>query len=128
MGTILLYGFDDLPTVMAVQAVAGPFQAEVKTVWKEDYQKPIGVLAGLKKDTGTHASFAGSLGGRMMVFCLFDDQVDELLPALRQAGIGPSCYKAVLTKYNQEWDGLHLFSELERERRTIQAQQGGAKK
>lgn len=127
MKTILLYGFDDLPSVLAVQAAVGPFLAEVKAVWKEDYQKPIGVLAGLKKDTGIPGSFAGSLGGRMMIFCGLDDQVDELLSALRQAGIGPDCYKAVLTKHNQEWDGLHLFSELEQERRTIQAQQGESK-
>lgn len=128
MKKILLYGFEDLPSVLAVQAAAGPFLAEVETVWKENYQKPIGVLAGLKRDTGAPGSYTGKLGGRMMVFCGLDEQVDELLPALRQAGIGPECYKAVLTQYNQEWDGLHLFSELEQERRTIQTQQGGTKK
>jgi len=127
MRKILLYGFEDLPSVLAVKAAAGPFLAEVETVWKENYRKPIGVLAGLKKDTGASSGFSGALGGRMMVFCGLDEQVDALLPALRQAGIGPECYKAVLTQYNQEWDGLHLFSELEQERRTIQAQQGGAK-
>lgn len=128
MGTILLYGFDDLFAVLAVQAAAGPFLAEVKTVGKENYQKPIGVLAGVKKDNGIPGAFAGAIGGRMMVLCNLDDQVETLLPALRQAGIGPECYKAVLTKYNQEWDGLHLFSELEQERRTIQAQERGTKR
>lgn len=32
-----------------------------------------------------------------MVLCGMEDQMDTILPALRQAGVGPECLKAVLT-------------------------------
>ena len=60
-----------------------------------------------------------------MIFSDMDAQVDEILPALRRAGIGPECYKAVLTAWNQEWDGIALFAELQKERRAIEEQQRG---
>lgn len=121
-GKILLYGFEELGDILAVKAVAGPFLAEVLPVWKEDYGKPVGALAGRKTRAAHGSVFSGKLAGRMMVFCDMDQQVEAILPALRQAGIGVECYKAVLTVHNQEWDGVHLLAELQKERRAIEAQ------
>lgn len=123
MGTILLYGFEELNDILAVKAAAGPFLAEVRPVWHEDYRKPVGSLVGRSTREGRPGMFSGSLGGRMMVFCDMDEQVQAMLPELRRAGIGPECYKAVLTAYNQEWNGVALFAELQRERRAIEEQQ-----
>ena len=92
---LLLFGFEELPTILAAAAAAGPFGAEVVPVARQDYNKPLAVLAGLDDDPGTVLPFnGGPLGGRMVVLCGLEDQVDCLLPALRQAGIGRDCLKA----------------------------------
>ena len=84
---LLLFGFEELPTILAAAAAAGPFGAEVVPVARQDYNKPLAVLAGLDDDPGTVLPFnGGPLGGRMVVLCGLEDQVDCLLPALRQAG------------------------------------------
>jgi hypothetical protein len=85
----------------------------------------VGALAGRKTRPAREGVFSGKLGGKMMVFCDMDEQVEALLPALRNAGIGPECYKAVLTVYNQEWTGIALFAELQKERRAIADAQKG---
>ncbi len=117
-GTILLFGFDDLPAVLAVSAAAEPFGAEVVSVARRDYGRPVAALAGLEGGSG--APYAGGpLGGRMMVLCGLEDRLPALLPALAGAGAGPECLKAVLTDRNRGWSALRLFQELSRERRAL---------
>ena len=87
---------------------------------RRDYNKPLAVLAGLDDDPGTVLPFTGGpLGGRMVVFCGLEDQMDALLPALRQAGIGPDCLKAVLTPHNRAWNAMTLHQELLREHQAM---------
>ena len=102
---LLLFGFEELPTILAAAAAAGPFGAEVVPVARQDYNKPLAVLAGL--------------GGRMVVLCGLEDQVDCLLPALSQAGIGRDCLKAVLTPHNRTWTAVKLYQELLREHQAM---------
>ena len=112
-GKLLLLGFEELPTILAAAAAAGPYGAEVVPVARQDYNKPLAVLAGLDDDPGTLLPFAGGpLGGRMVVFCGLEDRMDALLPALRQAGSGPDCRKAVLTPINRTWNAVKLHEEL----------------
>ena len=119
-GKLLLFGFEELPTILAAAAAAGPFGAEVVPVARQDYNKPLAVLAGLDDDPGTVLPFTGGpLGGRMVVFCGLEDQMDALLPALRQAGIGPDCLKAVLTPHNRAWNAMTLHQELLREHQAM---------
>ena len=119
-GKLLLFGFEELPTTLAAAAAAGPFGAEVVPVARQDYNKPLAVLAGLDDDPGTLLPFTGGpLGGRMVVFCGLEDQMDALLPALRQAGIGPDCLKAVLTPHNRTWNAIKLHEELLREHQAM---------
>lgn len=116
---ILLFGFEDLPAILAVRAAAEPFGAEVIPVARGDYGNPIAALAGL--GSGSGAPYAGGpLGGRMMVLCGLEDRVPALLPVLARAGAGPDCLKAVLTPHNRGWSALRLFEELSRERRALQ--------
>ena len=64
---LLLFGFEELPTILAAAAAAGPFGAEVVPVARQDYNKPLAVLAGLDDDPGTVLPFnGGPLGGRMV--------------------------------------------------------------
>ena len=119
-GKLLLFSFEELPTILAAAAAAGPFGAEVVPVARQDYNKPLAVLAGLGDDPGTLLPFTGGpLGGRMVVFCGLEDQMDALLPALRQAGIGPDCLKAVLTPHNRTWNAIKLHQELLREHQAM---------
>lgn len=115
-GKILLFGFDSLMNVLALEAAVKPFGVELVPVARRDYHKTLGVLAGL--DTAAEAPLpyqGGSLGGRMLVLCDLKDKLDELLPVLRQSGAGPECLKAVLTEHNRRWNVLALHKELLRE-------------
>lgn len=117
-GTILLFGFEDLPAILAVSAAMEPFGAEVVPVARGDYGRPVAALAGLEGGAGVPYA-GGPLGGRMMVLCGLEDRLSALLPALARAGAGPECLKAVLTDRNRGWNALRLFKELSRERRAL---------
>ena len=119
-GTVLLFGFDSLLTILALEAAVGPLGGEVIPVARGDYNKPLAVLAGMDAEETPGLPYAGGpLGGRMVVFCGLEDRMDALLPALRQAGIGPDCLKAVLTPINRTWNAVKLHEELLREHQAM---------
>lgn len=119
-GTILLFGFEDLPSIAAMGGVAERFGARVVPVLRTEYNKPLGVLAGMSPAKTALLPYAGGpLGGRMMVFCGLEEQLDVLLPAVRKAGVGPECLKAVLTVHNRDWNAVALYAELLEEHRTL---------
>ena len=119
-GKLLLFGFDSLLNVLALEAAVGPLGAEIVPVARMDYNKTLAVLAGLDEDVAPVMPYSGGpLGGRMIVFCELEDQLDTLLPALRKAGAGPECLKAVLTPSNRNWSALKLYCELLREHQAL---------
>ncbi len=120
-GKILLFAFDQLPRIAAVDQAAKSVGAEIVPVPRSAYQTPLAVLAGEQKAKTPPRPFSGGpLGGEMMVFCgLSEEQLDGLLSALRRAGIGPDCLKAVLTAHNRNWNALTLFGELSAEHRAM---------
>lgn len=120
-GKLLLFGFESLLQILALEAAVSPFGAELVPVARTDYNKTLAVLAGLDTAPGPVQPYAGgTLGGRMIVLCGLDGQLDALLPALSKAGAGPDCLKAVLTLHNRSWNAVTLYAELLRERRAIQ--------
>lgn len=120
-GKLLLFGFDSLLNVLALEAAIRPFGVELVPVTRKDYNKPLAVLAGLDTAPGPMSDYAGgSLGGRMIVLCGLEKQLDTLLPALSQAGAGPECLKAVLTAHNRGWSAVMLYAELKKERRAFE--------
>lgn len=120
-GKLLLFGFDSLLHILAMEAAMKPFGVELVPVGRTDYTKTLAVLAGLDTAGGPVQPYAGGpLGGRMLVLCGLDGKLDEILPALNRAGAGPECLKAVLTPHNREWNALVLYRELVRERQAIQ--------
>lgn len=122
-GKLLLFGFDSLLNILVLEAAVEPFGVELVPVGRTDYSKSLAVLAGLDTADGPVQPYAGGpLGGRMLVLCGVEDQLDELLPALNRAGAGPECLKAVLTPHNRDWNALSLYQELRREHRAM----GGA--
>lgn len=117
-GKILLFGFEDLPAVVAVSAAAESFGAEAVPVARVDYGRSIAALAGLEGPGGVPYA-GGPLGGRMLVLCGLENRMEALLPVLAAAGAGPDCLKAVLTPHNRTWTPLRLYEELCRERRAL---------
>ena len=114
---ILLFGFTELPAILAAAAAAGPFGAEVTPVAPGDCGLTVGELAEGKTGGGKPVA----LPGRMAVLCGVEDCLDGLLPALRQAGL--ACPKAVLTEHNRRWKPEQLLTELLREQDAIRRQQ-----
>ena len=89
MKKLLLFGFDDLPSVAAVASAVAPMGIEAVPVSRREYDRPLEVLAGLAPG-GEAAPFAGCpLGGRMIVLCGLEYRLDAGLPALARAGAGP---------------------------------------
>lgn len=120
-GKILLFGFDSFPEVLALGQAVKPLRVELVPVARTDYNRPLAVLAGLEAAPKTVMPYAGGpMGGRMLVLCGLERQLDELLPLLRRAGAGPECLKAVLTPHNRSWNALMLYGELLREHREMQ--------
>ena len=120
MKKLLLFGFDDLPAVLAVAAAVTPMGIEAVPVSRREYDRPLEVLAGLAPGGEAASCAGGPLGGRMIVLCGLEERLDTVLPALAKAGSGPECLKAVLTVHNRRWSGRKLFAELDRERRAFQ--------
>ena len=58
-GTVLLFGFDSLLSILALEAAVGPLGAEVVPVAKTDYNKTLAVLAGLDTAPGPVQPYAG---------------------------------------------------------------------
>lgn len=117
---ILLFGFDSLLNILALESAMSDFDLEMIPVARADYNKSLAVLAGLDTAPGPVMPYAGGpLGGRLIVFCNLDDQLDQLLPVLQKAGAGPECLKAVLTSTNRNWSVLALYAELLREHQAM---------
>jgi hypothetical protein len=120
-GKLLLFGFDSLLNILALETAVKPFGVELVPVGRSDYNKPLAVLAGMDASSGAMLPYAGgTLGERMIVLCGLEDRLDALLPVLKQAGMGPECLKAVLTPHNRGWSAVQLHGELVRERQAIQ--------
>ena len=112
---VLLFGFEDLRSILAVQAALEPFHAELIPVAKTDCGKTLSVLAGLEEEASAQG-VGGVIPGRMAVLCGLGEDLDALLPALSDAGAGETCLKAVLTRHNRAWSATKLYMELSRER------------
>ena len=79
------------------------------------------LLAGLTPRKAKGTPYAGGpLEDKMIVLCGLGNQLDELLPVLRQAGAGPGCLKAVLTAHNKKWTAPALLTQLRKEQAMMQ--------
>ena len=113
MKKILMFGFDALPEILTVAGIAQKYGAEAVNVPKGSRHLTLAAL-----ERGEAGSGGMAAGGRMLVFCGLERELDGLLAALRGAGI--VCLKAVLTPANRDWTPGRLYRELERERRAME--------
>ena len=88
---------------------------------KEDYGKPLGVLAGMKDVTLENENApVEDFNDEMMVLYRFSDKrLDALLQGMRKEGIERVDLKAVLTPTNCRWNSWQLFQEIQEEHRTM---------
>ncbi len=125
--TILLFNFLDGDRKKKLLRALLPLRMKVKEIAVEEYGKPLGDLAGIKgfsmigeeSFSGEGRMTLGELSGEMLVMAgLSENQVDQVLKALRRAGLDIP-YKAVLTAANQNWNVWELFQEIKKEHETM---------
>ena len=94
-----------------------PLHIRLKRVAPEDYNQPLGVLAGLRDIPPAEGTYEGEdLPDTVFVFCFLDDsRLNQALAALRRTGAGPFPYKAILTPTNSSWTAPDCFEEIKKE-------------
>lgn len=115
---VLLFGFDDLRSILEIKSALEPFGAELIPVGKGDYGKTLSVIAGeetAEESDAESKAVGDAIPGRMAVLCGLNEDLDPLLSALAGAGVGADCLKAVLTRHNRVWSAARLYMELSRE-------------
>ena len=119
-GKLLMFECNSLAMAINVDRAMADLDVEVVPVARKNYNKTLGDLADAwsevyDENTELESYTGGALGGQMMVLCELDDKIEHVLAALRGAGVGIDCLKAVLTKHNQSWDAVKLYGELQKE-------------
>ena len=102
---VLLFHLPDRAKRRMVEMALLPLKVRLKYVSYEEYNQPLGVLAGNKDLPGVPGVYEGEeLPDSFFVFSsLNGSRLDQVLRALRRCGAGPFPYKAVLTPANQLW-------------------------
>lgn len=115
--TILLFHVPDKEQRLKIEKALFPLRVRLRYVKPEDYNQPLGVLAGIKELPSAEGAYTGQeLPDTMFVFAFFSDsRLNQVLAALRKSGAGPFPYKAVLTPTNQFWTAFECFNEIRQE-------------
>ncbi len=115
--TLLFFNFPDKKQWIRLQQAFLPLKLRLKKIPKEDYEKPVGYLAGQKELPCPLKNYEGDeLDAPMLVMVGLDRfRIDAVLSCLRSPGMPKIDYKAVLTPTNQSWSVLQLFEELKKE-------------
>ena len=119
--TILLFNAPDKEKLLKIEMALFPLRLRLKRIQNEDYNQPLGFLAGMKDIAPAEGTFSGDeLPGTMFVFCfLSDSRLNQALAALRRCGAGPFPYKAILTPTNSTWTAPDCFAELKKEHEAL---------
>lgn len=119
---ILLFHLPDKAVRRKVEMALFPLKIRLKYISREEYNQPLGVLAGSKELPPVEGIYEGEeLPAPLFVFCaLSSARLDQVLAALRKSGAGPFPYKAVLTPVNQYWSAPECFAEIQKEHEAMQ--------
>ena len=115
--TILLFNPPEKEKLLKIEMALFPLHVRLKKISPEQYNQPLGVLAGIKDMTPVEGVYSGGeLPGTLFVFCFLEgNRLDQALAALRRCGAGPFPYNAVLTPTNSRWTAPDCFEEIRRE-------------
>lgn len=106
----LFYNFSDDRLRRAKFALM-PLKIAVKSVEKQDFNQPVGYLAGIKGIEPQAEKYSGNgFEEEMLVMHNFTSKSMELLiKALAKHGVGRIPLKAVVTPTNKDWDSVSLY-------------------
>lgn len=119
--TVLLFNFNEKERSGMITRALLPLGLRIKKVKREDYLQPMGYLVGKKDCKSIEQRYDGEEIEYEMLFMagMTNSQIDQLLLAMRKAGVGKIACKAVLTEANQHWNALELFEELKKEHKSF---------
>ena len=89
---------------------------QIRQIPREEYNQPIGALAGIKEIPRVEEVYDGDeLAEEMLVFRgVYGKRLDLLLAQMRKNKVAVNL-KAILTEHNVGWSGLQLYEELKKE-------------
>ena len=119
--TILLFNAPEKEALLKIEMALFPLHIRIKRISRDDYNQPLGFLAGIKDAEPAQGRYEGpELPAPMFLFCfLSENRLNQVLAALRRSGAGPSPYKAVLTPTNSSWTAPDCFQEIRREHEAL---------
>lgn len=118
---ILLYHFQDEEMLRKIKLVLLRLKMRIKMVEYKDYNKSLAYLLGMPAagpvDESKLPDYEGvDMEAPMMIMKgLSGRRIDELLLALRKAGVPKIDYKAVVTEHNVHWGSMRLYQEIKEE-------------
>ncbi|MDD5953100.1 MAG: DUF3783 domain-containing protein [Oscillospiraceae bacterium] len=111
-----LYNFNDPERLRKLKSALLCMKVRTKVVDREQFQQPIGVLAGLVDIAFVEPEDDSDFTEEMLVLYRFSSRrIDELLMRIKKAGVGNIPYKAAVTQTNLNWSGVQLYRELKKE-------------
>lgn len=113
---VLLYHFQGTRRGRLLKSILVTMGVRIKNVERSEYRKPIGELAGIRKEEKEAESYEGEeLPEEMMIMCGFtQSMIQELLIRIRRQRMAPVDLKAVLTPTNQNWNSLEIYEEIKK--------------
>lgn len=122
--TVLLYNMDSEKS-RKLRMLMLRMGMRARAVDKDDYGKPVGLLAGLKGVTVEDPDAEVSdFSDEMMVMRGFTERrLDLFLQSMRREGIERIDYKAILTPVNSRWNSWQLYQELKKEHEQMNSRQ-----
>lgn len=117
---VLLYRLEGTEKESGIRAVASSLGMQCVTVTPEMLGWTVGRCADLEGFAPEPPpEQVQSFPEEAMVMLLSRERLDELLTALRKAGVKPVSLKAMVTEHNKAWTMTQLLQELTRERQQI---------
>ena len=114
MGTVLLFHVN----IIKANQIIGLCKKMNYTTYiipKEDYSKPLGVLAKIEGMKSGAVYKGAEFDNEMMVLSgISSEEVDRFLDEYKQSGIAPIQRKAVVTPSNVKWSAEKLYTELDK--------------
>ena len=114
--TVLLYNVPDEKS-RKLRMLMVRMGMRFRVVDPSDYDKPVGVLAGIKDATLENPEAeVQAFEDEMMVMRGFSSsRLDAFLQGMRKAGIERIDYKAIVTPTNMRWNSWQLYLEIKQE-------------
>lgn len=119
---VLCYGFRNEEKLNAVKAVMRGLGIECRTLPEESWCEKLGFLLGLrgfKPHTGVMEESFSFPEEVMVLHRIKGRRLDQVLAAMKTAGVPPIRYKAVVTPFNTLWTLRRLCETMRKEHQAL---------